>query len=125
MLRGGPGVGQHGREAGSRNLGQSGALGHRVRQSTPGLERPAIVRGTAVDGSWFDVDTARGNDGEYAVRQGGPLRLWDTIEAAHATWQRLGRPEPPQFTVVADVDVDLQYIRHQADDVELRWPLPL
>jgi hypothetical protein len=32
---------------------------------------------------------------------------------------------PRRFTVIADVDVDLQDIRHLAGDVEWCWPLPL
>lgn len=96
-----------------RFLLQLHLAGHRVRGFAPVLDVPAIVSGHAVDGSWADVDTTSSNDGECAVQQGGPLRLWDAVEAAYATWQRLGQPDPTRFTVVADVDV------------EWRWPLPL
>jgi methyltransferase of ATP-grasp peptide maturase system len=33
------------------------------------------------------------------VTQGGPLRLWDILEQAHAHWIDLGRPAPHQFQI--------------------------
>ncbi|MGH8964877.1 MAG: hypothetical protein ACRDXB_06050, partial [Actinomycetes bacterium] len=99
--------------------------GHRLRGVLPGRTADAIASGRSADGSWFDVDQASDAAAGYLVRQGGPQRLWDAVETAHTAWQRLGRPEPPRFTVVAEADLDLQYIRHQAGNVESRWPLPL
>lgn len=41
--------------------------------------------------SWASADyTPDGRD--YAVAQYGPRRLWDEAEAAHRTWEALGRP---------------------------------
>lgn len=34
---------------------------------------------------------------EHVVRQHGPRRLWDELEAAYAWWLRSGRPEPARF----------------------------
>jgi hypothetical protein len=99
--------------------------GRRLRGFLPGMAADAIASGRSADGSWFDVDQAPDPRSGYIVRQGGPQRLWDAVEAAHTVWQRLGRPEPAQFTVVGGAALDLQYIRHQAGDVESRWPLPL
>jgi methyltransferase of ATP-grasp peptide maturase system len=42
------------------------------------------------NGSWACQTT--GIDGNPLVRQDGPVRIWDQIESAHATWTALGRP---------------------------------
>ncbi|GAA0911951.1 methyltransferase domain-containing protein [Streptomyces thermoalcalitolerans] len=47
------------------------------------------------DGSWARVD-----DG--TVRQFGPRRLWDAVEAAHGWWEENGRPERERFGIVLD-----------------------
>lgn len=47
------------------------------------------------DGSWARVD-----DG--AVRQSGPRRLWDAVEAAHNWWEENGRPERERFGITLD-----------------------
>lgn len=57
---------------------------------TPSNGSPAETWLTQPNGSWVcHITDAKGN---RAVRQGGPIRLWDAIEAAHLTWQQLGQP---------------------------------
>ncbi|MER7848469.1 methyltransferase domain-containing protein [Kitasatospora sp. NPDC096077] len=41
--------------------------------------------------SWATVDSAPG-ESQYEVRQSGPRRLWDELEAAHDRWTAAGRP---------------------------------
>ncbi|GAA3037143.1 methyltransferase, ATP-grasp peptide maturase system [Actinokineospora globicatena] len=45
---------------------------------------------SAVDGSWAWARMVA--DGAREVRQGGPVRLWDRVEAAYGEWEALGRP---------------------------------
>ncbi|GAA2791436.1 ATP-grasp peptide maturase system methyltransferase [Saccharopolyspora taberi] len=52
------------------------------------------------DGSWV-CHTAPESD-QYVVRQGGPARLWDTIEKAHQQWDTLGRPPRERFGLTVD-----------------------
>ncbi|MER6663255.1 ATP-grasp peptide maturase system methyltransferase [Amycolatopsis japonica] len=47
------------------------------------------------DGSW--VCHVATEDGAHMVRQGGPRRLWDEVEKAHAEWTELGQPERARF----------------------------
>ncbi|WP_158920218.1 hypothetical protein [Streptomyces sp. NBRC 109706] len=37
--------------------------------------------------------------GQWVVRPGGPLRLWDDIEAAVGSWQNVGSPPQSAFTM--------------------------
>lgn len=49
------------------------------------------------DGSWA-VATGH-DDGGHIVDQGGPRRLWDLLEQAHATWLSLHKPRREWFTL--------------------------
>lgn len=55
------------------------------------------------DGSWAYQST---DDGVSVAAQGGPARLWDELENAHAEWVALNRPPRDQFglTVTSDGD---------------------
>jgi hypothetical protein len=44
--------------------------------------------------------------GKRAVRQGGPLRLWDTIESAYLRWQQLGQPGRSRFGLTVNQEQD-------------------
>lgn len=81
--------------------------------------------GRGADGSWFTVDTTPRSDGLLlAVVEGGPQRLWDTVETAAATWERLGRPGVGAFRVTASDHPALQYVTVERDPA-YGWPLPL
>lgn len=54
---------------------------------------------TRQDGSWACHTTDQGHD---VVRQGGPARVWDEIEAAYWRWQRLGQPVRERFGLTVD-----------------------
>lgn len=47
------------------------------------------------DGSWARHTT--GSDGTPVITQDGPVRIWDQIESAYATWDSLGRPARHTF----------------------------
>lgn len=61
------------------------------------------------DGPWTDylVDTVSGSaaavipqaDGTHNVRQAGPIRLWDAIEASLTAWEAAGSPPIDRFTL--------------------------
>lgn len=82
------------------------------------------LRGHATDGSWFAVDLHT-DDVPFPVAQGGPGRLWDTVESCWALWQYLGKPDVERFGVTAPDVAGLQYVWLDAPDSGYRWPLPL
>lgn len=47
------------------------------------------------EGSW--ACQTSNDDGNPIVTQDGPVRIWDQIEAAYATWDTLGRPARHTF----------------------------
>ncbi|MGH3766331.1 MAG: methyltransferase domain-containing protein [Pseudonocardiaceae bacterium] len=107
-----------------RFLTQLHLAGHRVRlarHTTPTAE----LTGRATDTSWFSTSLRPDDNGHYTVQQAGPQRLWDTVEAAHTTWTRLGKPPIEQFGVTATDDVNHQYVWYDHPDSGYRWPLPL
>ncbi|MBB5159643.1 protein-L-isoaspartate O-methyltransferase [Saccharopolyspora phatthalungensis] len=55
---------------------------------------------TRADGSWICHTTP--DPGRQIVRQGGPARLWETIEHAHERWQVLGSPARQRFGLTVD-----------------------
>jgi methyltransferase of ATP-grasp peptide maturase system len=79
----------------------------------------------ATDGSWAATSVAAEGDGTRAVQQAGPRRLWDCVEAAAATWQRLDGPELDDFGVTASSDVADQRVWYGNARAKYSWPLPL
>ncbi len=107
-----------------RFMAQLHLAGRRLR----GFLRPlsgAELSGRCTDGSWITAGLHPDDDGLFPVAQGGPQRLWDTVESCYALWQRLGEPSVEQFGVTAYHDVDLQYVWFDHPDSLYRWPLPL
>jgi protein-L-isoaspartate O-methyltransferase len=70
------------------------------------------------DGSW--VQHVREGD-HSQVRQGGPRRMWDIVEAAHEQWLALGRPTRDRFGIT--VNPDQQYLWLDTPDSPQHWPL--
>lgn len=62
---------------------------------TPDNGDPSETWVASPDGSWACHTT--GTDGTHHVRQGGPQRLWDRIEALHEEWVALGQPARERF----------------------------
>lgn len=58
-------------------------------------DRPEEFWLVSRDGSWACQTTGR--HANPIVRQDGPVKLWDQIESAHATWTALGRPARHTF----------------------------
>ncbi|MGQ0715990.1 MAG: ATP-grasp peptide maturase system methyltransferase [Pseudonocardiales bacterium] len=52
------------------------------------------------DGSWVCHTTTA--DGTHAIRQGGPIRLWDQVERAYKQWHQTGRPTRDRFGLTID-----------------------
>ncbi|MFN2495170.1 MAG: methyltransferase domain-containing protein [Pseudonocardiaceae bacterium] len=107
-----------------RFMSQLHLSGRRLRGFLPSLNG-AEMSGHGTDGSWVTVGLHPDNHRLYPVVQGGPQRLWDTIESCYASWQRLGEPRIEQFGVTAQDDAVLQYVWFNHPDSPYRWPLPL
>lgn len=86
------------------------------------INRPGLLL-YADDGSHAQAVIEPETDVQYRVIQGGPRRLWDTVETAHKMWSRLENPAPHRFGVVANQTV--QFVWLDSDTNWLRWPLPL
>lgn len=86
------------------------------------VSRPGILM-YAEEGSHAQVINEPETDGQYRVIQGGCRRLWDTVEAAHESWARLGNPNAHRFTIVANSTS--QFVSPDSATNWLRWPLPL
>ncbi|MGI9002145.1 MAG: methyltransferase domain-containing protein, partial [Pseudonocardia sp.] len=91
------------------------------RRSIAGRE----LCGHSTDGSWFTAGLNPDDNRLFPVQQGGPQRLWDTVESSFTTWQRLGEPDIDTFGVTAPDDTALQHVWLGHHDSPLRWPLPL
>ena len=107
-----------------RFITQMHLAGHRLRGFTPDPDGQELS-GHATDGSWFTVGLNAAASEHYPVLQGGPHRLWDTVEHACATWRRLGQPDPTRLGVTAHDHVALQHVWIDHPDSPTRWPLPL
>jgi methyltransferase of ATP-grasp peptide maturase system len=84
-------------------------------------------------GPWIDylVDTVSGSaaavtpegDGTYTVRQTGPIRLWDAIEASQTAWGEAGNPPIDRFTLeVRDHQQTIEV--NGTHDPHLSWSRP-
>jgi protein-L-isoaspartate(D-aspartate) O-methyltransferase len=107
-----------------RFMAQLHLAGRRLR----GFLRPlsgAELSGRSTDGSWFTASLQPDDNGLFPVAQGGPQRLWDTVESCYAAWRRLGEPNIEQFGATAYHDAALQYLWFDHPDSQYRWPLPL
>jgi hypothetical protein len=56
---------------------------------------PPVFFSSSRDGSWCELSAS--GEGTRQVWEGGPRRLWATIEAATDFWRRLGEPGWSRF----------------------------
>ncbi len=59
------------------------------------------------DGSWSDSTPTR--DGGHVVTQGGPRRVWDSVERAVDHWRRMGEPGRGRYGVTVTADGTHRY----------------
>jgi protein-L-isoaspartate(D-aspartate) O-methyltransferase len=71
-----------------------------------------------------EAQLERRDDGTWQVIQRGPRRLWDTIEHAVTTFEKLGRPKRGRFGVTALDDPATQYIWLDDPNGTYSFPLP-
>ncbi|MFC6886537.1 MULTISPECIES: ATP-grasp peptide maturase system methyltransferase [Actinomadura] len=60
-------------------------------------------------------------DGGWAVRQSGPVRLWDKLEAAVVRWREAGSPPQERFRIRTDGHAQTVWL--DAGDGSLSWDL--
>jgi protein-L-isoaspartate O-methyltransferase len=72
------------------------------RTKADGIESLRLAH--ADSGSWASLTPAEEGRDEYEVRQYGPRRLWDELEAAYRWWSDVRRPDHTRFglTVTAE-----------------------
>jgi methyltransferase of ATP-grasp peptide maturase system len=85
---------------GSFTLGPGIAHGYTGPDTTQPPTASWIV---TADGSWAEI-TLAATDGEYAVTEGGPRRLWSLLEATHQRWLDLGQPTWERFGLTVTPD---------------------
>jgi methyltransferase of ATP-grasp peptide maturase system len=81
---------------------------------------PAETWLTHRDGSWVCHTDA---DGRMQVRQSGPRRLWDEVEAAFAVWRSLGEPTHDRFGLTVTPDGQHRVWLDNPDSAHA-WELP-
>ena len=80
---------------------------------------------SAADESWATARLVADSDGSRAIQQGGPRRVWDSIEAAFSTWHGAGRPSLGAFGVTATTEKGDQRVWLHAPSSSISWPLPI
>lgn len=88
----------------------------------PAGDQPATVVAYTAD-SMAEATATPTADGTWPVLQRGPRRIWDTLEVAVATFERLGRPALSRFGVTALDDPARQYVWLDDPAGPLSWPL--
>jgi methyltransferase of ATP-grasp peptide maturase system len=73
---------------------------------------PEAVSITTPDGSRAEISITATGDGAHAVRETGPVRLWQQVEYAHQQWDQAGRPGWPRLGLAVTPDTQVIY----ADD---------
>ncbi len=80
---------------------------------------------TSVDDSWATATLNANQHGLRQIQQGGPRRIWDSVEAAFTTWHKAGRPTLDDFGVTATTDKNDQRVWLHTADTPHSWPLPI
>ncbi|MGH3908057.1 MAG: methyltransferase domain-containing protein [Pseudonocardiaceae bacterium] len=86
-------------------------------------QRDGIVIQTATSSA--TATFALANDGRWPTTQRGPARIWDTVEAARRSWERLSRPSRTRLGISALDDTGRQYVWLDDPDGPHAWPMPL
>jgi len=86
----------------------------------PVTRGPGAVFFSAEDGSWCELSTA-GENGTREVWEGGPSRLWASIEAGLEFWRQQGRPGWDRFGLT--VQPGRQTIWLDTPDSDHHWPI--
>ncbi|AUS79283.1 methyltransferase domain-containing protein [Actinoalloteichus sp. AHMU CJ021] len=73
--------------------------------------------------SWARVAMVRGADA-FEVRQRGPRRLWDEVDAAYSWWLDAGKPTSDRYGLTVQQD-GTHDVWLDAPDSQLRWSLGL
>jgi hypothetical protein len=108
-----------------RFMAQLHLAGRRLRGFLRSPDSARNYPGYCTDGSWFTTNLRSDRDGLFVVAQGGPQRLWDTVECSYVSWRRLGEPSIEKFGITAPDDPALQYVWFDKSDSRYRWPLPM
>jgi len=101
------------------HLWQGGRVGFGYAMD-PVTRGPGTVFFSAEDGSWCELSTA-GDDGIRDVWEGGPRRLWASIEAAMEFWRHQGEPGWDRFGLT--VQPDHHTIWLDTPDSHHQWPI--
>lgn len=72
----------------------------------------------ADDGSWAELTAGHS---QHLVRYDGTHNPWETVEQAHHTWNRLGRPEPADLGLT--VTPTAHYVWHRTPDSTWTHPI--
>ncbi|MGH3885300.1 MAG: ATP-grasp peptide maturase system methyltransferase [Pseudonocardiaceae bacterium] len=72
------------------------------------------------DGSWVCHTTTA--DASHTIRQGGPARLWDQVEAVYQQWHQIGRPTRDRFGLTVDNDRHTMWL--DCPGSPHQWALP-
>jgi hypothetical protein len=83
--------------------------------------QPPDVSLATPDGSWATISTDTDNTGRHQVVEGGPRRLWRTIETTHDLWNTLNRPEWDRFGLTATPGGQTLWLDHP--DNQHQWPI--
>ena len=102
-----------------------------AQPSLPGPVRHRRLRGddgtlhrtrlAATDGSWCEIDTTDHTD-HRTVIEGGPTRLWETLEHAHERWGHADQPTWDRFGLTVTPHHQWAWLDHPASD--WHWDLP-
>ena len=84
-------------------------------------------RGTSYELLLYDISTASAatvqvntehtDNGRFPVRQHGPRRLWDEVEAAHTWWIEHGRPIRTRYGLTLTRDSQTAWLDHPSNTV--------
>ncbi|GAB2785702.1 hypothetical protein GCM10027073_17670 [Streptomyces chlorus] len=72
--------------------------------AAPRIQCVGLTRGGRTEHLFLDVDTGAWavlweHDGRWTVRQNGPSRIWDTVEAHITQWRGAGAPSLEKFEI--------------------------